>query len=195
MIEALDAIFFEPHPDFQQRVEGPHNRSEDAHAGTPATDRFAVGQVDGALDPAPSPLLVYRWSETSARLTELLAEGGGPMASLEFTNPRSGASVLPTLACGAHRLAHGGSAPVQRSGNTVYVVFQGTGTSVIDGRRFDWRTGDMFVVPSWSVAEHHSEDQADLFSLSDSPVLRALGVYRERVLAEPQAVTSVFGAA
>ncbi|WP_046470069.1 cupin domain-containing protein [Allosalinactinospora lopnorensis] len=194
MVEALDAIFFEAYPDLQQRVEGQHNRSETAHAGTPAAERFTAGQVEEALDPAPSPLLVYRWSETSARLAELLAEGGGPMASLEFTNPRSGASVLPTLACGAHRVARGGSVPVQRSGNTVYVVFQGTGTSVIDGRHFDWQTGDMFVVPSWSVAEHHSEGQADLFSLSDSPVLRALGVYRERVLAEPQAVTSVFGA-
>ena len=37
----------------------------------------------------------------------------------------------------------------------------------------------MFVVPSWAAAHHHSPSGADLFELADTPVLRALGLYRE----------------
>lgn len=193
MVEALDAVFFEAHPDFRQSVPGPHNRSEAEYAAGDGAG-LTPAAVESALDPEPSPLLVYRWEDTDRRLAEMIEAGEGPLATVEFTNPRSGASVLPTLACFAHRLAAGGSSsvPVRRSGNTVYVVFRGEGTSIIDGQRFDWSEGDMFVVPSWSAVEHRSGPGADLFSLSDTPVLRALGIYREEVLAEPQEVTRTF---
>ena len=112
---------------------------------------------------------------------------------MEYVNPTTGASVLPTLGCAVHRVRAGGrSAPVRRSGNAVYVVYQGSGSSVIDGQRFDWGPGDMFVVPSWAAVEHFSAEQADLFLLTDAPVLRALGIYREQVLPGPQAVTGTF---
>ncbi|MFC4562152.1 cupin domain-containing protein [Nocardiopsis mangrovi] len=196
MVEALDGVFFEAHPDFNQAASGPHNRSEDEYARTgPGMGTLVPGAVTDALDPEPSPLLVYRWSDTDRRLSELAAAGSGPLTTLEFTNPRSGASVLPTLACSAHRVAGGdlASAPTRRSGNTVYVVYRGEGTSVIDGQRFDWTAGDMFVVPSWAAVEHRSGPGADLFGLSDTPVLRALGIYREETLLGPQEVTRVFG--
>jgi gentisate 1,2-dioxygenase len=50
----------------------------------------------------------------------------------------------------------------------------------------------MFVVPSWCAVEHFSDEQADLFVVSDEPVLRALGIARTEVLSAPQAVTGVF---
>jgi gentisate 1,2-dioxygenase len=85
---------------------------------------------------------------------------------------------------------------VRRTGNAVHVVFTGHGSSVIDGRRFDWGPGDMFVVPSWSVAEHFTDEaageHADVFVVSDAPVLRALGLYREQVLAGPQRTSDTF---
>ncbi|WP_049578756.1 cupin domain-containing protein [Streptomyces sp. SBT349] len=196
MVEALDAVFFEQHPELNQPITGAHNRSEAAYAdggGTPDAT-MADGAVTRPLDPAHSPLLVYRWAATDERLTRLAAAGDAPLVSVEFTNPHSGASVLPTLSCGMHRVLPGGSsAPVRRSGNTVFVVFRGEGSSVIDGRRFAWEAGDMFVVPSWSAAEHASAAGADLFSLGDAPVLRALGIYREETLPGPQEVTGVFG--
>jgi gentisate 1,2-dioxygenase len=59
-----------------------------------------------------------------------------------------------------------------------------------------WGPGDMFAVPSWSAAEHAVDEQAgehaDVFVLSDAPVLRALGLHREETLPAAQAVTSVF---
>ena len=86
----------------------------------------------------------------------------------------------------------GRSAPVRRAGNSVYVAFTGRGSSVIDGQRFDWGPGDMFVVPSWCAVEHICEEQADLFVVSDEPVLRALGIARTEVLSAPQTVTGTF---
>ncbi|RKN05190.1 cupin domain-containing protein [Streptomyces radicis] len=196
MVEALDAVFFEQHPELNQPIVGPHNRSEAAFAadGGPSAGRTMVeGVVTGPLDPTPSPLLIYRWEATDERLTALAAQGERPLVSVEFTNPHSGASVLPTLACAMHRIVRGGaSRPVRRSGNTIFVVFRGEGHSVIEGRRFDWRAGDMFVVPSWSAAEHASAGGADLFGIGDAPVLRALGLYREETLPGPQEVTGVF---
>ncbi|MFG1708821.1 cupin domain-containing protein [Nonomuraea sp. M3C6] len=187
MIDALDAIFFEPHPEERQPVRGPHDPA--AHGPS----AFAAGQVTEALDPAPSPLLIYRWADTDAELTRLAAGTDAGVVSLEFTNPVSGASVLPTLACGMHRIVPGRSTlPVRRTGNTVYVVFRGEGHSVMAGRRFDWQAGDMFAAPSWVPVEHHAATPADLFSLGDAPVLRALGIYREETLAGPQTVTSTF---
>jgi gentisate 1,2-dioxygenase len=191
MIEALDGVFFEPHPENNQPVEGAHNRSEAAY-GTAGI--YADEQVGEALDPAPSPLLVYRWQDTEAELErKAAARPDAPSVAVEYVNPRSGASVLPTLACGMRRLIGGRSTPPRRrSGNQILVVYRGTGHSVIDGQRFTWGPGDMFVVPSWSAVEHHAARTADLFTLSDTPVLRALGIYREQTLTAPQQVTSTF---
>jgi gentisate 1,2-dioxygenase len=50
----------------------------------------------------------------------------------------------------------------------------------------------MFVAPSWSAVEHAADTDSVLFQLTDAPVLRALGIYREQVLPGPQTVTGTF---
>jgi gentisate 1,2-dioxygenase len=192
MIEALDGVFFEEYPGPGENQPEPpeHNVSERTHAdGT----RYVDGAVDGALTPAPSPLLIYRWADTAAELDRRAAATDDALIALEYVNPTTGASVLPTLGCAVHRVRAGATTrPVRRSGNAVYIAFRGHGSSVIDGQRFDWGPGDMFVVPSWLPVEHTATEQADLFVLTDAPVLRALGIYREQQLPAAQAVTSVF---
>ncbi|MBV9383430.1 MAG: cupin domain-containing protein [Streptosporangiaceae bacterium] len=181
MVEALDAVFYEPYPEYSQpagqRGQAGRNESERLHR-----PRYADGAARRA-GPDPSPLLVYRWTRTSAELDRLARARRAPMASLEFVNPQTGASVLPTLSCSMHRIAPGGAtAPVRRTGNAIFVVFRGAGRSVVGGQPMDWSEGDMFVVPSWAAAGHSSRSGADLFELADTPVLRALGIYREEVL-------------
>jgi gentisate 1,2-dioxygenase len=203
MIEALDAVFFEPYPDFTQPADGPHNRSEQLFGKTSA------GYIEGAsqqLGPRASPLLAYRWADTDAELARLVHARANQanqaneandqandqdcaMVSIEFVNPVTGASALPTLSCSMHRLIPGHRTdPVQRTGNAIFVAFSGAGQSIVDGVQLDWSEGDMFVVPSWAAAEHRSAHGADLFALADTPVLRALGVYREQTLPGPQPV-------
>lgn len=192
MIEALDGVFFEtyPGPGQQQPEPAEHNMSESAYA---TATRYVDGAVDGPLDPSPSPLLIYRWADTLRELDRQATESDEPLLAVEYVNPTTGASVLPTLGCAVHRIRAGGrSRPVRRAGNAVYVVFRGHGRTVMDGQRFDWGPGDMFVAPSWSAVEHAAEEEADLFVLTDAPVLRALGIYREQVLPHPQSVTGVF---
>jgi len=135
----------------------------------------------------------YRWMDTAAELDRLAAASDDPLVSVEYVDPETGASVLPTMACAVHRVRAGGrSAPVRRAGNAIYVAYQGSGSSVIGGQRFDWVPGDMFVVPSWVPVEHAAQEQADLFVVSDEPVFRALGIARTETLPGPQAVTGVF---
>jgi gentisate 1,2-dioxygenase len=190
MVAALDSIFFEPYPGPGENQPEPaeHNASERAYAGG---TRYADGAVTGALSSAHSKLMVYRWADTTAQLDRLAAASAEPLLSVEYADPETGASVMPTLACSAQRI-RGRSLPVRRTGNAVHVVFSGHGSSVIDGQRFDWGPGDMFAVPSWAAAEHAADDEAELFVLSDAPVLRALGLYREETLPAPQTVASVF---
>jgi gentisate 1,2-dioxygenase len=75
-------------------------------------------------------------------------------------------------------------------------VFDGRGSSVIDGQRFDWERGDLFVVPTWAWHEHASAGgEAILFSVQDTPVVQALGLYREQAYEAhggSQPVTRVF---
>jgi gentisate 1,2-dioxygenase len=186
MISFLDAVFYEPYPDYAQLVtDEPH----------PDADAAATSYADGMarqVGPDPSPLLTYRWADTDAALARLARERDQAMVTAEFINPKNGTSALPTLSCAMSRLLPGRSPqPLRRVGSAVFVVFRGAGHSVIDGVAIDWSAGDIFVVPSWAAAEHRSADGADLFVLSDAPVMRALGLYREQTLAEPQQVRRI----
>ncbi|MTV27497.1 cupin domain-containing protein [Nitriliruptoraceae bacterium ZYF776] len=191
MVESLDAVFFESYPDDQQQTGAAHDRSLAAHGA--AGPRHVVGTVDGALDPTPSPLLRYPWSDTAPELERLAAASDDAVVTLEYVNPYTGASVLPTMSCAVSRITPGRvDRPVRRTGNAVHVVLHGHGTSVIDGQRFRWGPGDVFVVPSWAAVEHAADEPADVFVCADTPVLRALGIHREQHLDTPQTVTGEF---
>jgi hypothetical protein len=53
--------------------------------------------------------------------------------------------------------------------------------SVVDGQRLDWEDKDVFCVPGWAFHEHVNTGKppAILFSHTDVPVMRSLGLYRE----------------
>jgi gentisate 1,2-dioxygenase len=194
MVAALDGVFFEeyPGPGESQPEPAEHNVSERTHSGG---TRYVAGSVTDALSPRHSKLMNYRWADTTAELDRLAETSDDALLQVEYVDPETGASVLPTMACAVHRVRAGRQTPpVRRAGNAIYVVFQGTGSSVIGGQRFDWGPGDMFVVPSWCPVEHQSDEQADLFVVSDEPVLRALGIARAQVLDTPQTVTGTFTA-
>ena len=70
----------------------------------------------------------------------------------------------------------------RHTSTVIYHVFRGQGASQIGDQRFEWQQGDTFVVPLWQAHCHmnrSSSDEAILFSMSDAPVLKALGLYRE----------------
>src|SRR5437899_3378923 len=70
----------------------------------------------------------------------------------------------------------------RHNSSAIYHAFRGSGTTVIDGKKFDWDQGDCFAVPlgSWHSHQNRSKDKdAILFSMSDMPVMEALKLYRE----------------
>jgi len=145
----------------------------------------------GMLRPAGFPTmrlttpLHYRWEDTYAalrRLADKVPESCDGIA-LDYVNPLTGGPTFPTLLCRIQMLRPGETTQKHRHRATsIYHVFRGSGTTVINGEDFSWEQGDSFVVPLWSWHEHtnrSAKDEAILFSLHDTPVLQALGLYLE----------------
>jgi len=185
LVRHLDAIFFErPDADDVQPVRG-LNLSE-GRFGSPGT----VPADAWAATTPHSPLLVYRYSDVSRSLDALLGVPGQVMATLDYVNPTNGRSVMPTLGCSMHRILPGARTATRREvGSSIYVVFKGSGVSVINGERFEWGRGDIFVVPSWAALDHQASEPSDLFSLNDFPVIKSLGLYRELTETRHQEIT------
>lgn len=134
-----------------------------------------------------SPLSAFRWEHTDRALTEqlLLEDEGQPAtcgpghAGLRFVNPTTGGDVLPTIRCQFHRLRAGAQSRARRDvGSSVFQVFSGRGTVVLNGesRRLD--IGDIFVVPSWVSWTLQAESEFDLFEFSDTPIMERLNFNR-----------------
>lgn len=118
---------------------------------------------------------------------------GGSMVSMEYVNPLTGGPAVNTFACEMHRLFPGERTPsMRKTGSSVYVVYSGSGRSVINGVLFEWGPGDTFVTPSWASVDHEAFERADLFAISDRPVLAGLHLYHEEKLAKRQEITDTF---
>jgi len=193
LIQSLDTAFYEAFPDDRQ----PINQAADS------TRRYGTGGLKPAwLKPHSSlpPLVRYPWEQTYAALRCLAEIDASPFddVAMEYTNLATGGSALRTMACWIQMLRPGVWTQAHRQTScAVYHVFAGQGYSVIEGQRFDWRQGDFFAVPPWAWHEHANTaaEEAILFSIHDTPVFEALGLYREESYGEHgghQPVSSVF---
>src|SRR5205807_8420830 len=196
LTHALDAPCCEPHPDDSQKVTAAPNAS---------VLKYGVGQLRPAWEPRSvtrSPLQTYKWSDTRRALESLATVAADPFddVALEYTNPHTGGPVMATFTCWmqmlrprVHTRAH------RHTGSSVYLAFEGSGATIIDGIRFSWTAGDMFVIPGWATHEHlnQQEHPALLFSVHDTPLLKAVGKYRHEPHDSPhgrQHITGDWGA-
>ncbi len=176
LVRALDAVFFQNHPEERQPVSTVgHSEERFGYAGLSPTDVPGRSRY--------SPLLVYRWANTDAALESILRSNGSGVASVAFTDPVSGGPALPTIGCRMLRLRSGATTtPSRQTGSRVMVVYRGSGESRVGDSTFTWEPGDVIAVPSWSVLHHRAHTDADVFFMSDEPVLRALHLFREETL-------------
>lgn len=127
--------------------------------------------------------LRYPWTQMHANLLRRRSEPGSPYDGLmlEYVNPVNSGPTLPTLSCRAQLLRAGEKTRAHRAtSSTVYYVIAGEGATIINGIRFEWGQRDVFVVPTWAWHEHQAtQGDAILFSITDEPALRMLGLYRE----------------
>ncbi|MFE2088603.1 cupin domain-containing protein [Streptomyces sp. NPDC059460] len=181
-----DLSFFEYGPDGLSDTSTPERSRAERLWAHPGLQPVAL------LGSRPSsPLAAYRWEHTDRALVEQLAlEAEGHQATVEpghaavrFSNPTTGGDVLPTIRADFHRLLPGAATTPQREvGSSVWQVFTGRGTAVINGVEHPVEHGDVFVVPSWASYEIRAEVGLDLFRFTDAPIFEALHQYRQLTL-------------
>lgn len=145
-----------------------------------------------------SPKYLYRWEKSWDILQHLKKEAGSPYDGIivEYTNPVDGGSVVPTMSFEAQLFRPGEKTQLHRhTSNAVYCVIEGTGTTEIDGKRFDWERNDIFVVPGWKWHRHYNNSNnadACLYSVTDAPVHHKLHMYREQARGDNGEITEVW---
>ena len=128
-------------------------------------------------------LLRYPWADTQRALETFAQANQSGAIEMDFVNPLTGGSVMPTASCGMTRIEQGASTVRRREvASTITVIFKGRGHSIIEGEIFSWQEGDVLALPSWTWYEHHADASFDqptlLFAMTDRPTLQALGLYR-----------------
>jgi len=174
LVQSLQQLLFEPHPEYAQPIEK-----------TSEEEAISCGHVRPAGSPA-AEFFHYKWSDTYCSLSALV-EAASPDRFdgylLEYRNTTAGGPTMPTIQCALSLLRPGQETEAHRHTSTViYHAFRGRGSSFVGEERFDWEAGDSFVVPLWYPHRHlnrAASEEAILFSMSDEPVLKSLGLYRE----------------
>ena len=134
------------------------------------------------FDPKPRPVATspYRFprDEIARRLDAAVADNEGfhgPRVTLE-------APTMPTMQLAMERLAVGARTRRQRStANRIFCCVEGSGETVAGDKPLTWQCGDTFAVPCWTKFEHTAAADAQLFSMSDEPLMRFCRFYRFEV--------------
>lgn len=180
LLDQLKISFFEPYPEYQQPVRYPANYSARRYGGGMMRP---VGARRGGKE-YPSSLILYTWEQTKRALDAMSELEPDPYDgyALEYINPNNGESADARIGSWMQKLTPGMRTKAHRHvSSVVYHVKEGRGYTVINGERFDWETGDFFVVPPWMWHEHVNTGESDayLFSINDRPVMEKLGLERE----------------
>jgi gentisate 1,2-dioxygenase len=140
-----------------------------------------------AFGPSPEllreryPRLRFPWNEMRERLLAAAKPAG--VADIDYVNPKTGGSPLPTLGfTGMHLRGGADAAPPRRSCSQVFHVVEGEGESTVNGRAFAWTRGDTFSAPVFATVAHRAAGHADAFliAIHDRPLQDKLGFYEER---------------
>jgi len=169
---------------------------EQTREPAPAT---ALAPMNGGAARSGVRPMRYPWTDT-LRSLKAAASGKSPTISpsdgvmLEYLNPLTGRSVLPTLSCRVQWLPPGFvGAKTRRTSSAIHFTVQGEGRTVVDQTELDWGRHDSFVVPNWSWHQHINPSRSEpaiLFTLSDVPILEVFGLYREETRASSSAAAS-----
>lgn len=188
LVNLLQASLFEP-------GEGETNAPREA--GYTARNLSPYRPVDEAY-PESHPVMRYPWADMHAALEARRKEDGSAFDDLilEYVNPLTSGPTLPTMSCRAQLIRKGKRTRAQRSTSSkVYFVVGGRGRSIIEGKSFEWGRGDVFVVPNWHWHEHEAAEDSHLFSITDAPTMKLLGLYRQEAYGQTaghQIVTGTF---
>jgi len=176
LVNMFDSSFAEHHPDTMQPV----SRNE-------GDSQIRFGSNLLPLDYAPerksSPLFTYPYARSRETLDRMYRSG--PLdathgVKMQFVNPATGGYPMPTMGAFLQFMPAGFTGRRSRSTDaTIYHVIEGRGESRVGETTIAWQPHDTFVVPSWAPLTHQAASDVVLFSFSDRPVQKALGIWRQ----------------
>ncbi|MFE9695027.1 cupin domain-containing protein [Micromonospora sp. NPDC005806] len=182
LTNAFEAGFFELFGERSQKPTVPDDLS---------SRRFIHGRLNPAWEQAAgpaSPVGNYPWRETERAFAAIADDAEGSENEgivLEYTNPWTGGSVLPTIDCKVSRLRpRFRGRPRRTTASTILHVVRGQGHVEIGDERFDFAPHDVIAVPGWAphrFVNGSATEDAVLFAYSNRPALRALGMLREEI--------------
>jgi gentisate 1,2-dioxygenase len=151
LVQALEPMFFEVHPEVLQKTD----------IVNPASPmRFAYADYQPKLLHSPE-------CAPGVRTFKLSVEG----------TP----APIPSFDRVAVSLSAGSIWNCPRSTvNQIFIVIEGSGVSRAGEREFRWEAGDVFTVPSWFDHSHGADRDAVLLRVSDEPLMQMLGWMRVR---------------
>jgi gentisate 1,2-dioxygenase len=171
-----------------QSVQEPAGLSEALYGSGGLVPRFVSSRPDGLplkKRDAFTSKYYYPWKRTHETLQSLKKYPGSPYDGIvvEYVNPRTGGPVIPTMSfnmqllrAGEHTLAH------RQTSSAIYVVHEGHGYTMAGDQRIEWGKNDIFAIPPW-VWHHHvnlqSATDSTLLMVTDQPMVKAMGCYRE----------------
>ena len=180
VVRFLESLKTDPYPHASQVVSEKQERSEKRY--------FGSGLVPAKRSTAATDLLLaFRWEKAREALARLAEVESDPFddVMLEYVQPRTGASVFPCLGAYLQMIRPGVETRAHRhSSSAVYFVREGTGSTDVNGTTYEWSKGDVVVIAPSAVHKHSNKgsEPAVLFTVQDSPMLKALGFYKEEAL-------------
>lgn len=172
LVHHLNALFFETFSKQQQDVV-----HDDDYAR-----RITGGMRPRGLSSSPAGLsYIYKGEEGLALLRVLAEDAFDPRhgITLDYVNPLTGGSMLPTIGCRLHRMrADEKMLRYRQTPSNIYHVVEGTGTTIAGDTRLEWSPGDIFVVPGWTWQQHRASRDAVLLNITDEPIYRAFALFR-----------------
>jgi gentisate 1,2-dioxygenase len=176
MVNIFSASFAEHHPDDVQPVTRPEGD---------ALSRYGTALMPIDFTPVRrSPMLSYPYARSRETLDRL--HRNGPVhpvhgVKMQYVNPATGGYPMPTIAAFLQLLPKGfATKPCRSTDATIFCSAEGRGTSRVGDQTLAWGPRDIFVAPSWAPVSHAAHDEAILFSFSDRPAQKSLGLWREQ---------------
>ena len=140
-VNAMEANFYEVHPDLSQAVTYPVDDMTKTWGNpglTPGSGNWTRGY---------SPMFKYEWLPTYDALTKYAScSDGSPFDGvlMEYVNPATNGPVMRTLGASMQLLRPGEHTQAHRhTGSFLYHVAKGRGHSIINGQRYDWQERDI----------------------------------------------------
>ena len=177
IVELLDAQFMERPEEQSQKT----TRTAGESTALYGTNMLPVEYQSASMS---SPLFSYPYDRSRGALVELSkAQSVHPAFGwkLQYINPVTGGFVMPTIGTWLQLLPKAFKGAEYRStDSTTFAVMEGHGTFKVGDESFSYGPKDIFTVPSWRKYQLIADAESVLFSFSDRPVQKALGLWREQ---------------